>query len=163
MRIKYPELPEKFMDSEVELNEAIQEMHVISTRPDLYPLLLDSNCINVLLGLLSHENSDISAVVIGLLQELTDLESDSTEGFDSVKALIDVLCEKQIFSLLVANLERFDDKNKDEAEALHNALAIVENIVEVKPFLNLDSTKQGFFQWLLKRVKVKGILKLIKG
>jgi len=163
MRIKYPDQPEKFMDSEVELNETIQEMHVISTRADLYPALLDSNCINVLLGLLSHENSDISAMVISLLQELTDLESDSLDGFDSVKALVDVLCEKQIFSLLVSNLERFDEGNKDEAEALHNALAIVENIVEVRPSLNLDISKQGFFQWLLKRIKVKGKPRLALG
>ena len=43
--------------------------------------------------------------------------------------MIDVLCDQQIFSLLVANLERFDEKNKDEADAVHNALAIVENII----------------------------------
>lgn len=70
--------------------------------------------------------------------------------------MIDVLCDQQIFSLLVANLERFDEKNKDEAEAVHNSLAIVENIIEIKPFLSLDSTKQTFFQWLLKRIKIKG-------
>lgn len=156
MRIKYPELPEKFMDSEIELNEIIQEMHLISTHAELYNVLLDSNCIQILLGLLSHENIDISAAVISLLQELTDLESDSIEGFDNVKALIDLLCDQQIFSLLVANLERFNENNKDEAEAVHNSLGIVENIIEVKPFLSLDSTKQAFFQWLLKRLKVKG-------
>lgn len=156
MRIKFPELPEKFMDSEIELNETIQEMHVISTRTDLFPIILDSNCIPVLLGLLSHENTDIAAAVIGLVQEVTDLESDSLDGLDNVKAMIDVLCDQQIFSLLVANLERFDEKNKDEADAVHNALAIVENIIEVKPFLSLDTTKQTFFQWLLKRIKIKG-------
>ena len=80
MRIKFPELPEKFMDSEIELNETIQEMHVISTRTDLFPIILDSNCIPVLLGLLSHENTDIAAAVIGLVQEVTDLESDSLDG-----------------------------------------------------------------------------------
>jgi beta-catenin-like protein 1 len=51
-------------------------------------------------------------------------------------------------------LERFDEKNKDEAEAVHNSLAIVENIIELKPNLNLDSSKQGLLQWLLKRIKV---------
>ncbi len=33
-------------------------------------------------------------------------------------------CEQQIFSLLVVNLERFDEKNKDEADAVHNTLGI---------------------------------------
>lgn len=80
MRIKFPDSPEKFMDSEIELNETIQEMHVVSTRADLYSVILDSNCMPILLGLLSHENIDICAAVIGLLQELTDLESNSLEG-----------------------------------------------------------------------------------
>ena len=95
-----------------------------------------------------------------------------------IKSLIDILCDQQIFSLLVSNLERFDEKNKDEADAVHNSLAIVENIIEIKPYLSLDSTKQskifylkykylfsnshwfnllGLFQWLLKRIKIKGL------
>lgn len=40
-------------------------------------------------------------------------------------------------------LKRFDEKNKDEAEAVHNSLAIVENIIEIKPYLSLDLTKQS--------------------
>lgn len=62
--------------------------------------------------------------------------------------------ENQIISLLVSNLERFDEKNKDEAEAVSNALGIVENIIEVKPTFSLDSSKQGLLQWLLRRIKV---------
>lgn len=30
--------------------------------------------------------------------------------------------DQQIFSLLVSNLERFDEKNKDEFDAIHNTL-----------------------------------------
>ena len=156
MRIKFPDTPEKFMESEIELNEIIQEMHVISSRPDLYSALIESNCIQLLLGLLSHENIDICTAVISLLQEVTDLESNSLEGLENVRAIIEFLCEQQIFSLLVSNLERFDEKNKDEAEGVHNSLAIVENIIELKPQLSMDATKQVFFQWLLKRIKVKG-------
>jgi hypothetical protein len=44
------------MDSEIELNDVIQEMHSISTRPDLYPYLFESNFLELLLGLLAHEN-----------------------------------------------------------------------------------------------------------
>lgn len=62
--------------------------------------------------------------------------------------------EQQIFSLLVGNLDRFDEKNKDESEAVHNSLAIVENIIEAKPTLSVESSKQGLLQWLLKRINV---------
>ena len=44
------------MESEVELNDVIQEMHVVSTRPELFPILIDSNFVNLLLGLFGHEN-----------------------------------------------------------------------------------------------------------
>lgn len=52
------------MESELDLNDIIQEMHVIATMPDLYHLLVELNSVHSLLGLLSHENTDI------LLQQL---------------------------------------------------------------------------------------------
>ena len=47
----------RFMESEVELNEVIQEMHVIATVPDLYHILVELNAVQSLLQLLSHENT----------------------------------------------------------------------------------------------------------
>ena len=47
------------MESELELNDIIQEMHVIATVPDLYHILVDLNTVQSLLQLLSHENTDI--------------------------------------------------------------------------------------------------------
>ena len=44
------------MDSELELNDTVQEMHVISTRPEFYPILIESNTVQLILGLLNHEN-----------------------------------------------------------------------------------------------------------
>ena len=154
MRIKFCENPEKFMDSEIELNAAIQELQVVSTRPDLYPYLFDSNCLSQLLALLGHENIDICAATVALLQELTDL--DEEQAMANMKQLVNHLCDNQIVSLLVSNLERFDEKNKDESEAIHHCLGIVENILEVRPELSADCSKQGLLQWLLKRIKVKG-------
>ena len=50
LRIKFPEDPAKFMNSEVELHDTIQELRVIATVPDLYPILVDNDCISTLLG-----------------------------------------------------------------------------------------------------------------
>lgn len=47
------------MESELDLNDIIQEMHVIATMPDLYHLLVELNAVHSLLGLLGHENTDI--------------------------------------------------------------------------------------------------------
>lgn len=47
------------MESELDLNDIIQEMHVVATMPDLYHLLVELNAVHSLLSLLSHDNSDI--------------------------------------------------------------------------------------------------------
>lgn len=47
------------MESELDLNDIIQEMHVIATMPDLYHLLVELNAVQSLLGLLGHDNTDI--------------------------------------------------------------------------------------------------------
>lgn len=63
MRIKFPDSPEKFMESEVELHEILQEMRILATAPDYYPLLVKLNVIPSLLELLSHDNTDVAVSI----------------------------------------------------------------------------------------------------
>lgn len=51
--------PPRFMESELDLNDIIQEMHVVATMPDLYHLLVELSAVQSLLGLLGHDNTDI--------------------------------------------------------------------------------------------------------
>lgn len=154
LRIKFTDMPEKFMDSEIELNDAIQELHIIATQPDLYHVVVELNAVTSVLGLLSHENTDISIAVVDLLQEMTDVDTlnESQEGADT---LIDALLEGQIVALLVQNLERLDESVKEESEGVHNTLGIVENLTEFKPDISADACQQGLLQWILKRLKAK--------
>ena len=78
------------MESEIELNDAVQELHVVATQSDLYPVLVNMNGVTLLMGLLSHENTDISIAVISLLQELTDVDT-LTESEQQATLLIDAL------------------------------------------------------------------------
>ncbi|PKU32337.1 hypothetical protein llap_17359 [Limosa lapponica baueri] len=159
LRIKFPDNPEKFMESELDLNDIIQEMHVIATMPDLYHLLVELNAVQSLLGLLGHDNTDILQLlkqlssVVDLLQELTDIDTlhESEEG---AEVLIDALVEGQVVALLVQNLERLDESVKEEADGVHNTLAIVENMAEFRPEMCTEAAQQGLMQWLLKRLKV---------
>lgn len=82
MRIKFPDNPEKFMESEIDLHAVINELKVVATVPDLYPVLVELNAIPSLIELLAHQNTDISVGVIDLLQELTDVDilHESLEG-----------------------------------------------------------------------------------
>uniref|UniRef100_A0A8C4ISS8 Catenin beta like 1 n=1 Tax=Dicentrarchus labrax TaxID=13489 RepID=A0A8C4ISS8_DICLA len=157
LRIKFPDNPEKFMESELDLNDIIQEMHVIATMPDLYHLLVELNAVHSLLGLLSHENTDILSLtdsVVDLLQELTDIDTlhESEEG---AEVLIDALLEGQVVALLVQNMERLDEQVKEEADGNYNTLAIIENMAEFRPGLCTEAAQQGLMQWLLKRIKAK--------
>lgn len=63
MRIKFPDAAEKFMESEVELHEILQEMRVLATAPDYYSLLVKLNVIPSLLELLAHDNTDIAVCI----------------------------------------------------------------------------------------------------
>ncbi|CAL8324835.1 unnamed protein product [Merluccius merluccius] len=154
LRIKFPDNPEKFMEAELDLNDIIQEMHVIATMPDLYHLLVELNAVHSLLGLLSHENTDILHSVVDLLQELTDIDT-LQESEEGAEVLIDALLEGQVVALLVQNMERLDEQVKEEADGVYNTLAIVENMAEFRPGLCTEAAQQGLMQWLLKRIKAK--------
>jgi len=157
MRIKYPDMPGKFMSSELELNDTLQEMHVIATVPDLYPVLVDLSAIQSLLQLISHDNTDVSIAVVDLIQEMTDVDT-LNESEEGANVLIDALLAGQVLALLVQNLERLDESIKEESDGVHNTLNIVENMTELRPETCVDATKQGFMAWLLKRIKVTLLL-----
>lgn len=57
--------PPRFMESELDLNDIIQEMHVVATMPDLYHLLVELSAVQSLLGLLGHDNTDILQICAG--------------------------------------------------------------------------------------------------
>ena len=121
LRVKFPDAPEKFMESELELHESVQQLHALATVPELYRVAVENKLIPSLLGLLSHENSDISVAVVNLLQELTDLDT-LTESQDEAAILIDELLELQVCALLAHNLDRLDENQREEAEGVHNTL-----------------------------------------
>jgi len=49
----------RFLESEVELNDTIQEMHIIATAPELYHIVVELNTVQSLLQLLSHDNTGL--------------------------------------------------------------------------------------------------------
>jgi len=153
-RIKFPDQPEKFMESEMELHDAIQEMHNLATVPDFYPIIVDLNCVPSILGVLCHENSDVSVATLDLLQELTDVDT-MNESEDGAESLIQALIDNQVFSLMIACIERLDPTIKEEADGIHNALSILENIIEFRPGVSKDVAEAGFLNWLIKKLKVK--------
>ncbi|XP_063614659.1 beta-catenin-like protein 1, partial [Penaeus indicus] len=153
LRIKFPDDPRKFMESEIELNDAVEELHVVATVPELYPVLVELGTVKSLLSLLSHDNTDIAIATVDLLQEMTELEDIQEE--EGAEALIDALLEGQVVTTLVHNLQRMDESNKAEADGVHNSLGIIENLAEVRVQVCRDAGPGGLLAWLLKRLRAK--------
>jgi beta-catenin-like protein 1 len=154
MRVKFADSPEKYMESEIELSEELQRLHVIAAAPELYPQLVAADAVTSMLGLLTHENTDISIESIALLNELTDPET-LTETEEAL-CIVDALIENQALELLVQNLSRLDENEEEDAKGVYNTMGIIENLTEVKPDISVtlcDHT--DILKWLLTRVKVR--------
>ena len=152
MRMKYPDRPEKFLDSELELFQELKRLHVLATAPEVYPSFVKTKCVPSLLGLLSHENADISADVIDLIHELTD--ADDADPSDTL-ALVECLVENGAGGAVMQHMEALDESNDEVATTIHAALSIFESFIEAKPTLATDlAKKDGLMKWLLKRIKV---------
>ncbi|XP_022658966.1 beta-catenin-like protein 1 isoform X2 [Varroa jacobsoni] len=154
LRIKFPDQPEKFMDSEIELNEVIQEMHIVATHPELYPILVQHNTLESLLSLLGHENSDIAIAAVDLLQEMTDVDT-LNESEEGALALVDSLIEKRVAFQLVENMQRLNETIKEEADGVHHSLAVIEHIAEFRPEYAASAAQEGLMAFLLRRLRAK--------
>eukprot|EP01083_Nonionella_stella_P084212 233074_1 len=128
MRVKYGDNPKKFMDSEIDLDAAVKEIHDICAAPELYSKFASLGGPSLLLTLLAHENTDIALEVIDLLSELTD-PSTIVED-EGTLDVIEKLASPQLFELLVQNLGRLANSEED-TRGVFNILNIFENFAEV--------------------------------
>ena len=106
MRIKFPDQPDKFMMSEMELHDGVRELQNVSTVPHMYPVLVELNCASTLLGLLGHDNTDIAVAAVEVIQELTDVDTmnESEEGAEVlIKAGVNILPKFKAPFLILLN------------------------------------------------------------
>eukprot|EP00271_Cylindrocystis_brebissonii_P004227 TRINITY_DN15853_c0_g1_i1.p1 TRINITY_DN15853_c0_g1~~TRINITY_DN15853_c0_g1_i1.p1 ORF type:complete len:561 (+),score=122.73 TRINITY_DN15853_c0_g1_i1:530-2212(+) len=160
-RMKHMDQPEKFLESEVELDEEVRKMHVLAGAPVLYTQLVNLNAVSSIAGLLSHENTDISVDVVNLLHELTDEDvilgteedENNAEAEAGLLALVEALVNCNALELLVQNLSRLNENDTDESAAAYKTLGIIESMVEVKPMIaELVCERTKLLRWLLTRV-----------
>ncbi|KAF9550216.1 hypothetical protein EC957_001122 [Mortierella hygrophila] len=167
MRVKYPDDPTKFMESEADLDEEIKRMMAMTQAPQHYPVLVELNTISSILSLLTHENPDIAIDAIELLKELTDeevlsvgLEEDQevagSEGEAGMKVFVHGLIDQGLLDLLVQNLGRLDEEETNDRQGVFNTLAVFENLTSIEVALaETIVSKSGLLPWMMKRLKVK--------
>lgn len=152
-RMKYVDHPDKFADSELELHEELVRLKALAGAPELYPELVHLNAIPSIVGLLTHENTDIAVDVVGLIQDLTD-EDVVEDSDEAAQVLVDALVENNTLELLVQNLARLDEGDPDESAAVYSTLATFENMIEVRPAVSESvCEKTKLMRWLLTRIK----------
>jgi beta-catenin-like protein 1 len=72
----------RFIDSEADLDSSIKSLLPLAQVPSIaYPELVKGGSLELLIGLLTHENADIVIDVVELIHELTD-EDVGNEGED---------------------------------------------------------------------------------
>ncbi|KAJ8753422.1 hypothetical protein K2173_019821 [Erythroxylum novogranatense] len=154
-RLKYADQPERFADSEIELHQELEKLKILAGGPELYPDLVNLNTIPSILGLLSHENTDIAIDVVQLLQDLTD-EDVLEDNDEPAKVLVDSLLENNVLELLVQNLQRLSETDPDEMAAVYGTLATIENLIEVKPAVaEMVCERTKILRWLVGKIKVR--------
>ncbi|KAL0430922.1 UNVERIFIED_CONTAM: Beta-catenin-like protein 1 [Sesamum radiatum] len=137
-RLKYPDNPDKFAESELELHDELQKLKILAGAPELYPDLVSLGTVNSITGLLNHDNTDIAIDAVTLLQDLTD--ADVIEDNDEP----------------AQNLARLNDSDPDESAAVYNTLSTIENLIEVKPSVSeLVCEKTKLLKWLQARIKIR--------
>lgn len=130
MRTKFPNKPDRFMDSEVALDEAITAIQPLAAAGFLYSEFVKLGAPSILLSLVGHENVDIGIAVVNLLHEMMDVETLAEE--EGALDIVDGLLEHNGLEVLVNSLAKLDEKNKEDFTAFHNLLAIFEALIEVK-------------------------------
>eukprot|EP00050_Salpingoeca_kvevrii_P003675 m.230660 g.230660 ORF g.230660 m.230660 type:complete len:589 (-) comp10868_c0_seq35:168-1934(-) len=151
MRAKYPNEPNRFVDSELDLHGELQNLHAAATAPQLYPDLIRLKTVDTLIGLLAHENTDIVIGVIDLINELTN---EDVDGGEDSEALIDALLEGDFLAVMMSAIHRFNEDQKDDANGVHHALGILENMLEIKPAVATSLLAcEAFLHWILRRIQ----------
>ncbi|KAI7744534.1 hypothetical protein M8C21_016208 [Ambrosia artemisiifolia] len=163
-RLKYPDQPDKFADSEIDLHDEIQKLKILAGAPELYPDLVNLNVIPSILDLLTHDNTDIALDVVSLLQDLTDEDVFDNNDYDNVDntenapgvILVDCLIENNVLESLVQNLLRLNEADADEGAGVYSTLTTIENLIEVKPAVaEMVCERTKLMRWIVGKIKVR--------
>ncbi|XP_053993772.1 beta-catenin-like protein 1 [Hylaeus volcanicus] len=153
MRLKYPESPEKFMKSEVDLEEDITRLKNLCASSDLINAFLSAEGFFLLVPLLSHANVDLAGTVASTIVDLTSPDVEVEDESTILNALLNV----GITSFLTELLTRLDDTEENEdQDIITTTLQLVDNLLEMNPILVserflLESPK--FLCYLIKTIR----------
>lgn len=151
LRAKFEDEPAKFMASEGDLDADIKALSILTDHPELYSEFARLGCVNSLVSLLAHDNTDIAINAIEILSELTD--EDVQAGQEQWDALVDAMLKANLPDLLVQNFSRLDEANESDRSGVYHSLGLLENLASQSTVLDKALTTSSPLSWLLKRIQ----------
>ena len=157
-RDQYASEPEKFLQSEVLLDEQIKKLHSLALMPDLFEAFITQGGHNLLKDLLEHENEDISVEVLRVLADLTD-ETVIENVPDAESFVLNFVDFAPVLSSMIFRLI------KESHESMTSCLQVIYNFIEIvlemceyfatNEFINnlsqIISTKSENPEWMYNR------------
>lgn len=128
LRVKFPDQPTRFVDSETDLDEAINDLTRLAAAPQHYGEL--TPLAPRLVALLAHENSDIAVDTVRLIRELTDEDvlpedvADQEAAVAGMRKFVEALVKQHVVEALVENLARLDEEKEEEERGVFAVLGI---------------------------------------
>lgn len=151
LRAKYENDPTKFMSSEADLEDDIKALSILSEHPELYEEFAKLGCVDQLVTLLSHENTDIAIDAIQIISELTDEDVNAEQP--QWEALVDAFLEADLLNLLVQNLQRLDEENESDRSGVYQSLSILENLASKASVADQIGRNEQLLTWLATRAQ----------
>ena len=153
LRAKYEDDPQKFMGSEGDLDADIKALSILSEHPELYEEFARLGCVNSLVSLLAHENTDIAIDAIEMISELTDEDVQTSPA--QWNALVDAMLDADLLDLLVSDFSRFDESIDADRSGVYHSLSVIENLASQPSTAERIGADIALLSWLLKRIQKK--------
>ncbi|KAK2034052.1 DUF1716-domain-containing protein [Colletotrichum zoysiae] len=151
LRAKFADDPQKFIESEADLDAAIKDLSILAEHPELYPQFVKLGCVESLVGLLAHENTDIAIDAVEIIGELIDEDVNAAdEDWDS---LVDALLNTDLIGLLVSNFARLNEDDESDRSGVYHALGVIENLLSKTTNAEKVGQDTMLVKWLLERAQ----------
>lgn len=152
LRARFDGQPEKFMQSEADLDSEIKGLSILTEHAEYYDEFTRAGGAEKLVGLLAHDNVDIAINAIEIVAELVDEDVEvEQEQWD---VLIEAMLDADLVSLLIQNFDRCDElQNESDRQGVYHSLAILEALGSQLRIAEKAGTDDAF-RYLLARIQV---------
>lgn len=152
LRMKYLDQPERFVDSEIELDEAVRSLMKICDSPELYSVLAVSPALPNIIQLLQHNNIDIAMEVVRFFENLVEVEE--VNDAKLILILYDALIKGFLIENLVELIKKCPEANHAESTLVYSCMGIIEVMMDVRPKLaKYISEQTTFISYLVRRIE----------